>query len=242
MTSEHAHVALARRVGHAISAGELAGAGDLFAEKCVWHYFNPGLPELAGDYVGPSGVDALFARLATRSGDTFEWETRSVQPFGDELVVAHVRPTLMVDGTRLETDAVVVWRVYESRIAEVWDIAAIYAVRPHATQSAGPVMKVRISWSEREWQGVLAALEQGAEPRLDPHMAALVRTAAERPRITGDAEPHGQLTLSLQEGQAVKAWCDARRERAATEADLGLWTRIVARVNEAVQVTAPARE
>lgn len=103
-------------------------------------------------------------------------------------------------------------------------------------------MKVSIRWTEPQLQGVLAALEAGAEPRLDPAIAARVLAMTPPGHDPGAAEPAGQLDLSLQEGQTLKAWCDARRERASTEDDLDLWTRIVARVNEGVQFMAPAKE
>ena len=35
-------------------------------------------------------------------------------------------------GSEVDVDAVVVWRVFEGRIQEIWDIPAVNTVRPHA--------------------------------------------------------------------------------------------------------------
>jgi hypothetical protein len=49
------------------------------------------------------------------------------------------------------------------------------------------------------------------------------------------------IELTLQQGQLLKRWCDAERERATEREPDALWTRIVAKVNEAVQLAAPAK-
>lgn len=58
MPEEHPNVALMKR----LDSSDLAGCADLFAQQFVLHYFNPRLPELQGDYVGPSGLGTLFER------------------------------------------------------------------------------------------------------------------------------------------------------------------------------------
>ena len=54
----------------------------------------------------------------------------SINPMGDELLVTHVRDQMHLDGVTLETDAVVVWRIVDSRIAEAWDIPAVFTAPP----------------------------------------------------------------------------------------------------------------
>lgn len=98
-------------------------------------------------------------------------------------------------------------------------------------------MKTRINWTDGEMQVVMAAIAEGAAPAIDPDLAAAIR-AAQPPR---DGKTWG-LDLDLEAGQRLKAWCDARRERATEQEPNDAWTRIVARVNEAVQPLAPARE
>jgi uncharacterized protein len=126
--NDHPNAARVMRVGEAIATRDLARAADLLDEEVVWHYLNPRLPEIVGDYRGLAGVKSLFEKLARRSQGTFSLQPLSITPAGDELVVAHVKVSLELDGERVETDAVVVWRVYQDRFTEVWDLPAIHAV------------------------------------------------------------------------------------------------------------------
>ena len=86
-------------------------------------------------------------------------------------------------------------------------------------------------------QTVVAAIGEAAVPELAPEVAATIRAAA---------PPSGGSTwvilLDFEAGQRLKAWCDARRERAIEQEPNDAWTRIVARVNEAVQPFAPAKD
>jgi len=74
-------------------------------------------------------------------------------------------------------------------------------------------------------------------PELDPAVAATIH-AADPPRDGAT----WVIRLDFNDGQRLKAWCDARRERATEQEPNDSWTRIVARVNEAVQPFAPAKE
>jgi ketosteroid isomerase-like protein len=132
MTNEHPNVALVRRMGELLATGDLSGAQDYLANDFVWHYINPRLPDVAGDYTGFSGLESLFARIRALSANTFKVEPISAMPFGNEFVVAYARVTLVLKGTAVETNAVTVWRVHENRLREVWDIPAIYSARPQA--------------------------------------------------------------------------------------------------------------
>jgi hypothetical protein len=92
-------------------------------------------------------------------------------------------------------------------------------------------MNTIIRWSPTEMSTVLAALDAGGAPVLDPRIAALVRSAAVR----------GALDLDYADAQRLMEWCEARRERATEQQPDAAWTRIVAIMHEAVQVSAPAR-
>jgi hypothetical protein len=59
MAKEHPNVSLLKR----LDLGNIAGAADLFAEDFVWHFFNPLLPDVQGDYVGLTGLQAFFEKL-----------------------------------------------------------------------------------------------------------------------------------------------------------------------------------
>jgi ketosteroid isomerase-like protein len=129
--SQQQNVDLVARVGPHIVDGFSGLDRDLFAADIVFHFFNPRLPELAGDHHGLEGISDFFDRLRELSGTGFHNEPHSATPFGDELVVAYATNTLSVDGAAIDVDALVVWRVFDGRIHEIWDIPAINTVRPH---------------------------------------------------------------------------------------------------------------
>jgi ketosteroid isomerase-like protein len=126
---------LVARVGTLITTGFADGDQDLFADDFVFHFFNPRLPELAGDHNGFEGLRSLFERLREGSDSGFENEPHSLTPYGDELVVAYATNTISFAGTVLDVDAVVVWRVFGGRIHEAWDIPAVNTVRPHPPEA-----------------------------------------------------------------------------------------------------------
>jgi ketosteroid isomerase-like protein len=125
MNIEHPNVALLKR----LDFRRMEGAADLFAENIVWHFFNSRLPDVHGDYVGLAGLQAFFEKMGAATDDTFETEPISVIPIGDELVVTHNKNRLTHQGLPVETDVVLVWRIVDGLIAEVWDIPSIHAVK-----------------------------------------------------------------------------------------------------------------
>ena len=118
MTRDHPNIALMKR----LDLRNMAASMGLFAEDAVLHYFNPNLPELQGDHVGPDGIRAFFESLAGMSSGTFKVEPVSVTPVGNELVVTQSRNTLTLGARTVAMDVVVVWRIVDGRIVEVWDI------------------------------------------------------------------------------------------------------------------------
>ena len=123
MSDEHPNVALIKR----LDISDIASAAEVFAEDAVFHYFNPRLPDLQGDYVGLAGIGAFFQKLGSLTAGTFRIEPVSVTPVGNELVVVHTRNSLTLEGQEITTDVVVVWRVVDGRVAEVWDIPSVYS-------------------------------------------------------------------------------------------------------------------
>ena len=107
---------------------DLDASASLFADDFVWHFINPNLPDVQGDYVGIEGLKEFFKSLGGKTKGTFKVEPVSVTPIGDELVVAHVRDTLEFDGKSMAIDAVVVWRIVEGRFVEAWDIPSIHTM------------------------------------------------------------------------------------------------------------------
>jgi ketosteroid isomerase-like protein len=121
---EHPNLTLLKR----FDPNNVAATGDVFAEDAVWHFFNPRLPELEGDYVGLAGISAFFEKLARLAGGaSFEVNLISVTPVGNEFVVLHRKQKMVLKGENIDTDVVVVYRIVEGRIAEVWDIPAVHS-------------------------------------------------------------------------------------------------------------------
>jgi len=118
MTEEHPNISLLKQ----LDLGDLASANDLFAENVVWHYFNPNLPEVQGDYVGLNGIRSFFQTIGGKTHGTFKVEPVSITAVGDDLVVVHARDTLTLQSRRIALDVVVIWRFVDGPIAEVWDI------------------------------------------------------------------------------------------------------------------------
>jgi len=123
MTDEHPNIALLKQ----LDFRHLDRATELFAEDFVWHFFNPGLPDVEGDYFGLSGLQTFLGKMVTLTEGTFDVEPISVTAVGDELLVMHNKNRMMVQGRSVETDVVVVWRIVGGRFTEVWDIPSVYA-------------------------------------------------------------------------------------------------------------------
>lgn len=123
MTSEDPKLAVLKR----LNLSDLDSCAECFAEDFVWHYFNPRLPELAGDYRGVDGLKSFFETLSAVTGGTFVHQTISVTPWGEELLVMCNKNRLMFQGNAIETDVVLVWRFVDGRVAEVWDIPSAYS-------------------------------------------------------------------------------------------------------------------
>jgi len=102
---------------------------DVFANNFIWHYFNPRLPELEGDHLGIEGLKSFFAKLAETTKSSFQQKLIDARPVGDEFVITQVCNRMDLDGNTIEVDAVVVWRIVGSKIAEAWDIPAVNTVR-----------------------------------------------------------------------------------------------------------------
>ena len=103
------------------------------AEDFVWHFFNPRLPDLHGDYLGQAGLQDFFEKMGNLTEGSFKVNPVAITAVGDELVVTQVKDTMVLEGQSIEVDAVVVWRIVDGRIVEAWDIPAVHS--PHPVQS-----------------------------------------------------------------------------------------------------------
>ena len=129
MTETHPNVALLSRFDPA----NVAGAADVLADDVVWHFFNPRLPDHQGDYVGRAGLQDFFEKMHELTDGTFKVNPVSITTVGDELVVTQSKNTMVIEGSPIEIDAVVVWRIVDGRIVEAWDIPAVHS--PHPVRS-----------------------------------------------------------------------------------------------------------
>ena len=120
MTNDHPNVALLRRV----DLTNLAGCGDVISDEVIWHYSNPNLPEIEGEYVGLDGVSQFFQRVAQQTKGHFRVDPVSVTPVGDDLVVVRTENTVGFGGRKVAVDVVVVWRISDGKVVEVWDIVS----------------------------------------------------------------------------------------------------------------------
>lgn len=93
-------------------------SADLFAEGFIWHYFNPKLPDIEGDYVGVTGLKKFVQGLHGQTAGTFEVEPVNATPIGDELILVHVRNSMQYNGESISIDAAVVWRIVDGQFAE----------------------------------------------------------------------------------------------------------------------------
>ena len=121
MSDEHPNISVLKRFNPA----DVAASAEAFSEDVVFHYFNPALPDLQGDYSGRDGLQAFFAKMAKGTKGTFKVNPVSATAFGDELVVSHVKNTMTFPDRQIEVDAVVVWRIVDGHITEAWDIPAV---------------------------------------------------------------------------------------------------------------------
>ena len=94
MVDEHPNIALLQSV----NLRDVTSAKDVFSEDFVWHFFNPQLPDIQGDYVGLEGLGSFFETMHSRTGGSFRVEPVSIRAVGDELVVTHVRDSMTMDG------------------------------------------------------------------------------------------------------------------------------------------------
>ncbi|MEK6152476.1 nuclear transport factor 2 family protein [Flavobacteriaceae bacterium 3-367] len=123
MNQEHPNIAVLKK----LDLTNIAGAADLLAEDAVFRYFNPRLPDVQGDYVGPKGFQAFFEKIGGLTKGTFKVNPISIFAAGDELVVVHSKNTMTLEDQQIATHVVVVWRIVDGKIKEVWDIPSVYS-------------------------------------------------------------------------------------------------------------------
>jgi predicted SnoaL-like aldol condensation-catalyzing enzyme len=122
MNTIHPNIAVLQRFNPA----NISTSIGVIAEDTIFHYFNPMIPDLQGDYFGRQGFMEFSDKKAGQSKGTFKVTLLSITPLGDELVVTHIKDNMTLNDQQLEIDAVVVWRILDGKIKEAWDIPAVY--------------------------------------------------------------------------------------------------------------------
>ena len=105
---------------------DLDASSELFSSNFVWHYFNPNLPDIEGDYIGIEGLKTFFKTIARKTNGSFKVEPVAVTPVGDELLVVQVRDSMLFEGDTTIIDVVVVWRIVDGKFVEAWDIPSAF--------------------------------------------------------------------------------------------------------------------
>ena len=132
MNSAQANVSLVEKLP-ALVPDRLDEMKEFFADDFVWHYINPELPQVHGDYQRLDGLQEFFRKLGTLTDNTFSVRIKQAHAVGNEFVVAHACPSMTLDGSSFETDAVVVWRMVDQRFEEAWDIPGLNSLRSQST-------------------------------------------------------------------------------------------------------------
>jgi ketosteroid isomerase-like protein len=125
MIKEHPNISILKKFNPA----DLNTVAEVLAEDFIWHYINPELSELEGDYLGLSGLTSFFQKLAGRTRGSFKVKPVSIIPMGDELIITHVKDTMSLDGKPMEIDAVVLWCIIDGQIKEAWDIPVVHTAK-----------------------------------------------------------------------------------------------------------------
>ncbi len=107
----------------------LDACASIFSDTFIWHYFNPKLPELEGEHHGLEGLKSFFAKLDETTNSSFQVNVIDARPVGNELVITQVCNSMTLEGNIIEIDAVVVWRIVDSKFTDAWDIPAVNTVR-----------------------------------------------------------------------------------------------------------------
>ena len=118
MNEEHPNISVLKKFNPA----DPSTAAEVLAEDFIWHYINPELPELEGDYLGLTGLNDFFKRIASRTTDSFKVNPLSIIPLGDEIIITHVKDSMLLNGKQMKIDAVVIWCIIGGKIKEAWDI------------------------------------------------------------------------------------------------------------------------
>lgn len=125
MNQEHPNISILKQFNPA----DPSSAASILAKDFVWHYINPELPEMEGDYPGLRGLNNFFKTISGRTDGSFKVEPLSIVPMGDEIVVTHVKDNMVLNGKPMQIDALVIWCIIHGKIKEAWDVPVLPTAR-----------------------------------------------------------------------------------------------------------------
>ena len=123
-TSDQSNVHLVEQAYASLASGDVQAFFGSFDRELRFHFMRA-IPAITGTHERLRGwISGMITPLLTVTNGTFSPRPCWLRPAGDEMVLGHFDVRFEFDGRQHEVDAVLVFRVAEGRIAEVWDIAA----------------------------------------------------------------------------------------------------------------------
>jgi hypothetical protein len=118
VTLEHPHAALAKLAWEAVSVGDAEALAEVCAEDLVWNAAGRG--KRSGVYRGQEAVFGFLAAI----GDLAERFDSTLEDIlvGSKYVSVLFRVSGRRGDRKLDTDYILIFRIEESRIAEIWAV------------------------------------------------------------------------------------------------------------------------
>jgi hypothetical protein len=115
---DHPHALLAKVAWEAVSIGDVDALSEVFSDELVWHASGRG--PRSGSYRGRDAVLAYLASIGD-AADRFDSTLEHVL-VGDDLVAVLFRVSGARKGRDLDTGFILIFRIADSKIAEVWAV------------------------------------------------------------------------------------------------------------------------
>lgn len=116
---QHRNAALVEKSWQAVAASDVATLLETFSPEIVWHV--TGNNPWRGDHVGSEAILEYLAQVG-ESGDSYDATLEDVMA-SDERVALVFNVKTRRKGVPLETSYVLLVRIADERIAEVWTLA-----------------------------------------------------------------------------------------------------------------------
>lgn len=118
MIPDHPHALLAKLAWEAVSEGDVDTVAEVFSEDLVWHASGRG--PRSGTYRGREIALGYLASIGD-AADRFDSTLEHIM-VGEDVVAVLFRVSGERKGRELDTGFILIFRITESRIAEVWAV------------------------------------------------------------------------------------------------------------------------